>query len=1143
MQQIAYWLEKLGMSEYAQRFAENGIDVSVLRYLTDQDLEKIGVLLGHRRKMLAAIAELVAAVQAPPQPALTESKPQDTAERRQVTVMFSDLVGSTALSARMDPEDLREIISAYQKCVAETVQRFGGFVAKYMGDGVLVYFGYPKAHEDDAERAVRAGLALIEAVEKLSSVKSLQVRIGVGTGVVVVGDLVGSGEAQERGVVGETPNLAARLQAEATPGTIAIDTTTRRLLGGLFEYRDLGGIEAKGFANRVQAYEVVRASMVESRFEALRTATTPLVGRDEEVDLLLRRWEQTKRGDGCVVLISGEPGIGKSRIAQTIVERLGSEPHTRLRYFCSPHYQDSALYPSIAQLERAAGFRREDTVEQRLAKLEAVLPQGTNDLSDAVPLLADLLSIPTGDRYPPLNLTPQKRKEKTLHAQLAQLQGLAARQPVLMVWEDVHWSDPTTRESLDLIIDRVPRLRVLMILTFRPEFAAPWIGRPQVTMLTLNRLPRRQGAEIVAYVTGGKALPEEVAEQIIERTDGVPLFIEELTKTVVESGILSEAGDHYALAGPMAPPAIPASLHASLLARLDRLAPTREVAQIGAALGRSFSYELISAVAGMPQQKLDAALEQLASAQLIFQRGVPPDAEYTFKHALVQDAAYSTLLRSRRQELHSRIAAALEDQFAELIVAHPQLVAQHCMEAGLNEKAVSYWLKAGQQALGRSAVTEAVSQLQKGLDLLPSLPDGDWRRQRELDLLLVLRPALMATKGYSAPDVGETIVRARALAEQLGRSDDVIPLLHAQWAYHLIRGELRLALSLAEQMEQIGQAQNDVAALFLGRSKNGTTRYFLGQLVAARTLLEQAQDLSDPSHRAVYTVLTGTDQHVLLPVFLAQTLKLLGFLDQARARMNEALSEARRLGHAHTLAQVLNAASGVSSPREAQPYAEEAVALSIEHGFPYWLALGNANRGWALTVLGQTKEGVALMTSGLSMLRVTGNVLPTPWILTTLAEAYGRLGQPVEGLDCLTEAAQIIESRNQRIGEADVYRVRGDLMNVADDRAGAEQSYRQALTIAQQQSAKLVELRAATGLARLWRDQGKRREAHELLAPVYGWFTEGFDTRDLKDAKTLLDWTSWRRKGCRAVSMGSGQSCFCNQMRSASCVMCVLAAN
>ena len=449
------------------------------------------------------------------------------------------------------------------------------------------------------------------------------------------------------------------------------------------------------------------------------------------------------------------------------MERLAAEPYTRLRYFCSPHHQDSPLYPSIAQLERAAGFRREDTAEKRLAKLEAVLAQGTNDLREAVPLLADLLLIPTGDRYPPLNLTPRKRKEKMLHALLAQLEGLAGRQPVLMVWEDAHWSDPTTRETLDLLIDRVSTLRVLMILTFRPEFTPPWIGRPHVTMLTLNRLPRRQAAEIVAYVTGGKALPKEIAEQIIERTDGVPLFIEELTKTVVESGIVTEAGDHYALAGPMGPPAIPTSLQASLLSRLDRLASTPEVAQIGAALGRSFSYELISAVAGMPQQKLDGALEQLASAELIFRRGVPPDAEYTFKHALVQDAAYSMLLRGRRQQLHSRIVTTLEKQFPEVVSAQPALIAHHSTEAALSEKAVGYWLMAGQQATARSTMTEAVAQSQKGLDLLQSMSDNTACQQQELDLRITLGQALIATKGWGSPLVGETYARAHLLAEQL----------------------------------------------------------------------------------------------------------------------------------------------------------------------------------------------------------------------------------------------------------------------------------------------------------------------------------------------------------------------------------------
>jgi class 3 adenylate cyclase len=682
MQQVADWLEKLGLGRYAQSFAENDINFAVLSDLTDQDLKDIGVSLGHRRQLLREIANLgttTAASRSAPSPTVAPiaartvaPPPEATGERRHVTVMFSDLVGSTALAARMDPEDLREIISAYQKCVAETVQRFGGYVAKYMGDGVLVYFGYPRAHEDDAERAVRSGLKLIEAVGGLKSSTSLQTRVGIATGLVVVGDLIGSGEAQERAIVGETPNLAARLQAIAEPDAVIIAESTRKLVGNLFELEDRGSRELKGIDGRVRVSVALRPSSVESRFEALRIATTPMVGRDEELTLLARRWEQAKIGEGQIVLVSGEPGIGKSRLAETMVDKLASEPHIRLRFFCSPHHLDSALYPVIAHLERAASFRREDNAEQQLDKLEALLAQGTNDVGAVAPLLADLLGVSAGERYPPLDLTPQKRKQRTLAALTAQVEGLSAREPVLMVYEDVHWSDPTTREFLDLLIDRVPAFRVLLIITFRPEFMPPWIGHSHVTMLTLNRLAPRQRAEMIAYVTGGKALPKEISKQIVERTDGVPLFIEELTKSVVESGLVVDAGDSYAVTGPAAPLAIPTTLHASLLARLDRLAPTREVAQIGAALGRSFSHELISAVAQMPQHKLDEALEQLVGAELIFRRGYPPDAEYTFKHALVQDAAYSTLLRSRRQQLHARIAATLVDQFPEIEVTQPE---------------------------------------------------------------------------------------------------------------------------------------------------------------------------------------------------------------------------------------------------------------------------------------------------------------------------------------------------------------------------------------------------------------------------------------------------------------------------------------
>jgi tetratricopeptide (TPR) repeat protein len=756
-----------------------------------------------------------------------------------------------------------------------------------MGDGVLVYFGYPQAHEHDAERAVRAGLALVEAVPKLKTAAGapLQVRVGIATGIVVVGDLIEAETTQEHEVVGETPNLAARLQALAEPGTVVISSSTHRLTGGLFHYRDLGPVALKGFAETVPVWQALGASAAESRFEALRASATPLVGRGEEIDLLLRRWEQAKGGEGAVVLLSGEPGIGKSRIAQTILERLSGEPHTRLRLFCSPHHQDTALYPSITQLDRAAGFRRDDTDEQRLTKLEAVLALAANDLGEAVPLFASLLSIPTGDRYPALDLTPQKRKEKTLRSLVAQVEGLAARQPVLLVVEDAHWADPTSLELFDLIVERASRLPLLAIVTFRPEFVPPWVGRPQVTLISLNRLPRRLRAEMIAHVTGGKVLPQEIADQITDRTDGVPLFIEELTKAVVESGLLVETGDQYVATGPVTALAIPTSLQASLLARLDRLAPTRDVAQIAAALGRHFSHELISAVAAMPRQQMDDALAQLVNAELIFRRGTPPDAEYTFKHALVQDAAYGTLLRSRRQQIHARIAATLEDQFPDIAVAQPALLARHCAEAGLTEKAVVYWLKAGQQALARSATTEAAAQLRKGLDALDGLPDGPGRQQLELDLQIPLGWALIAAKGFSAPEVGESFARARALAEQIDRPERLGRVFLGQWTFHRNRGENQLALALAEQMEKIGEARNDVTAQWVGRWASGFTRLHLGDFVAARALLEQCHGLADPALRR--HGLRGL--HAMLPASLGMTLARLGYIDQARSRLNEAL--------------------------------------------------------------------------------------------------------------------------------------------------------------------------------------------------------------------------------------------------------------
>jgi tetratricopeptide (TPR) repeat protein len=809
----------------------------------------------------------------------------------------------------------------------------------------------------------------------------------------------------------------------------------------------------------------------------------------------------------------GQPGIGKSRLAETVAERLGGEPHTQLRYFCSPHHPDSALYPSITQLERVAGFRREDTAEDRLAKLEAVLARGTNDLSEAVPLLADLLSTPTSDRYPHLDLTPQKRKEKTLKALLAQLEGLAARQPVLMVVEDTHWSDPTTLELLDLTVDRSASLPVLLLITYRPEFTPPWIGRSHVTMLTLNRLPRRQGAQMIAYVTGGKALPKEISDQIVDRTDGVPLFIEELTKAVVESGIVTEAGDRYAVAGPTASLAIPTSLHASLLARLDRLAPTREVAQIGAALGRSFTYELIRAVAGMPQQRLDEALDQLANAELIFRRGVPPDAEYTFKHALVQDAAYSTLLRSRRQQLQARIVTTLENQFPEVVTAQPALMGQHCSEAGLSEKAVGYWLKAGQQATARSAMKEALAQVQKGLDLLSSMPDNSARQQQELDLRITLWQALIATKGWASPLVGETYARARLLAEQLNRSDYLFSLLGGQFAFHLARSEQKLALALARQMEEIGEARNDAAVLLIPRMFRGAICFNSGEFVTARVVLEQCYVMNNPTvraaTRAVFATVAPEDLHVAILTWLAVSLGHLGYVDAARSRAREALSEAGRLGHVYNLAHASVFASwlecAVGSPNDIRRHAEQTMSLASEQGFSFHLAWGLIYRGWSMSALGETDEGYASIAKGLSMHRATGSVAYSVLALTLLAEACNRLGKTIEGLNYLTEAEQIIETANDAFHEAETHRVRGDLLNTIGDLNGAERSYQEAIAIAMRQGAKIFELRASIGLARLWRDQGKQAEARDLLAPIYDWFTEGFDTPVLQAAKNLLD--------------------------------------
>jgi len=1117
MQQIADWLNTLGMSEYAERFAESDVDTSVLRDLTDQDLKELGVSLGHRRKMLRAIAELTGAAPTSPQPALTEPKTQDTAERRQVTVMFSDLAGSTALSARMDPEDLREVISAYQKCVASTVQRFGGFVAKYIGDGVLVYFGYPQAHEDDAERAVRAGLELVAAVAGLKTRASLQTRVGIATGLVVVGDLVGSGEAQERGIVGETPNLAARLQGIAEPNMVVIAEATRSLLGNLFELQDLGAKDLKGIAGPVRAWAALRASSAEGRFEALHaTGLTALVGREEELELLLRRWSRAKSGEGQVVLLSGEAGIGKSRLTAALLERLASEPHTRLRYFCSPQHTDSAFYPIISQMERAAGFVHDDTAQAKLDKLDAVLAQSFTPRQD-VALFAEMLSLPNDGRYPAPELTPQQRRQQTLEALTAQIEALTRQNPVLMIFEDAHWTDPTSLEVFGRAVDRIATLRVLLIVTFRPEFEAPWIGRPHVTALTINRLAQRDIDAMIDRVVGNKLLPTSVRQDIIERTDGIPLFVEEMTKAVLEAGSESEARQ---TAGAVPSPAltVPASLHASLMARLDRLGPAKEVAQIGAAIGREFSHAMLAAVVRKPEAELGSALDRLIAAGLLFRQGVPPHATYLFKHALVQDAAYGTLLREPRRALHARIAEALESQFAETAETQPELLARHCTEAGLIEKAAGLWGKAGQRSLERSALVEAVAQLTRALDQIVTLTATPALRREQINLQVALITPLIHVKGYAAPETKAATEQARLLIEQaeaLGEPLDdpllLFSVLYGFWVASYVAFNGDVMRELAAQFLALAERQGTTAPLMIGHRLMGVSLLTTGDVAEGRAHFDQGIALYDPAHHRPLATRFGQDAGVSNLSFRSLALWTLGYPAAALADADLAVRDAREIGQAATLMFALlhalrpNIQCGEYAA--AARLVDELVALADEKGALLWKAFGMLMQGWLYGLTDRASDAVRTIATGITALRATG---ATTWItfwFACFAKANADLGQFYDAWRCIGEAMTTVETTNERWFEAEIHRVAGEiaLLSPEPDAAKAEAYFERALAIARKQQAKSFELRAAWSLARLWRDQGKRDAARDLLAPVYGWFTEGFDTLDLKDAKALLD--------------------------------------
>jgi class 3 adenylate cyclase/tetratricopeptide (TPR) repeat protein len=1036
------------------------------------------------------------------------------AERRQVTIMFCDMVGSSALSTRLDPEEQREVVSSFQGCCASEIKRLGGMVAQYLGDGILAYFGYPTAHEDDAERAVRAGLAILDAVSALEPSPGvvLQARIGIASGVVIVGDLVREGVTQENAAIGETPNLAARLQSLAEPSTLVIAPETHRLIGQLFEYRDLGHHSLKGFAEPVQVRQVLSSSNVESRFDAFhRVDGSLLLGREEEANLILRRWEQVKTGSGRVVLLTGEPGIGKSRITRQVQEEVSSEQNTTLIYHCSPHHLGSPLYPIIGQLLRGAHIERNDNAAVRLEKLEALLAQSSENLAEDLPLFATLLAIPTGERYQLPSLTAQQLKQRTLDALLQHLGRLATAKPVLLVFEDLHWMDPTSLELLSMVVDQATGLPILLLATSRPEFSPPWAGHSHISTIPLSRLSPHDVRLLVENVTRGKTLPPEVLNQIVERTDGVPLFIEELTKTVLESGLLRLVDDHYELTMPLPSFAIPTTLHASLLARLDRLGSAKDLAQIGAAIGREFSHGLIAAVSALGEKDLQAGLSQLIGAELIFQRGAPPDATYQFKHALVQDVAYASLVRSRRQRLHGAIAHALEERFPDIGATEPETLARHYAEAPLMESAVHYWGKAGELASARSAYAEAIAHLRNGIDLIATLPPGRDRSIQELSLQIALGPACMAAKGYVAPETEGAYLRAREILTELGevaRLDEVICGLYLI-SFH--RATFKRCLELGREMlAKIGQ-KTGTAPLCVGHRMVAFGLGSMGEFEDADEHSEQAIEFFDRHAHVNLGPRYGHDIGVAAFAYAAITSWHRGRFARTEQYEARALALAESSNHTNSQAYARFFAGALPAVvrRDKAVLSAKVQALSTfasKHKLPQWIVYGNALNGAVLIAADKPDEAIQEIRQAIEQCIALDTNAYRPMFLGLLAEAQIKTGLYDEALATLDHAIAFADSSAERWYTAELFRLKGIvLMAGRSADVEADKAFRSAIKLARSQGSLPFAVRAAASFGSFCRDVGRPQAGLDALAPALGALTEGSNLAEVREAAALLD--------------------------------------
>jgi class 3 adenylate cyclase/tetratricopeptide (TPR) repeat protein len=1106
MDALAAWLQANDLAEFESIFVENEIDLKTLAILTDADLKELGLAFGPRKRILSAIARLKN-----PAPMETPAPFGAAGERRQLTVMFCDLVGSTALSTTLDPEELHGLVTTYRNTCCDVVARYEGHVAQYLGDGLMIYFGWPIAHEDAAERGVRSALEIVQAVRAIQAPTPLMVRIGLATGGVVVGENAGDDNAEARLAVGETPNLAARVQSRAGFGEVVVAPTTRRLLGSAFTLTDLGEHPLKGISQPVRLWRVDDVSRTEGRFKAARggSKVAPLVGRDEEIAILGQRWRDARAGDGQVVLIGGQPGIGKSRLTQGLREEIAGS-HAALHHQCSPYHLNSPLHPFIEQFELSAGFARDDEPGKRLEKMEAALASSGESTKNSAPLFAALLSLPT-DRYQGLNLSPQKRKEKTLEALVGRVEALAARSPVLMVVEDIHWIDPTSQELLDLLVPKVHHLPVLMVMTYRPELVPSWSGQPAVTTLALHRLDRSAAAQLVSTVTEDRTLPPDVLDEILARTDGVPLFVDELTRSVIESGQLIEEGGHYTLKNPLAGLTIPTSLRDLLAARLDRLGRAKEFAQIGACIGREFSFDLMERIAAVPADLLARSLETLVGSGLVTQRDAPPPVTYTFRHALIQDAAYDSMLKSRRSELHARIAQVMERDFADLVANAPEGLAHHQTQAGHLAEAIPLWRRAGTLAVGRVALKEAVAHFQKGLTLVEQMPPSPERDALELTIREPLNAAWTGLRGWAAPEVGVNAAEILRLAEAQGKAQSLMLAMWWVWTSTITQGRIADSAQWVDRLLAAAGTSDDIDWRMFGHVTAMVQKFLNGQLVESRAQAELALALYDPRSAERWIQLTGHNLRTFVEVYTCQLLWMLGYPDQARRLSDESVAHARADRHAFNLVWALTFSAYVFAyRREPERFLErvdEADRLAREQGLAFISQVSVPQaRGIAELQNGRPREAITLLRQGIERWTRTGGHVRIPLVKSALAEAVALEGDPATAITLIDECLDQINqpASQERLWLAEVLRRKGWILLRQGRNEEAEEQLRAAIDCARRQQARSWELRSALTLARLLAATRRRDAAREILAPVYEWFTEGQDTLDLIEAKELL---------------------------------------